>query len=280
MAKADDLPRLFQVEEHEAGGVAFFPCGFPAVFATGVVAVDGVEGGEPAAGGFDGGGGGADFVVGKGNVFDTEDELVVAPVTEVGRVAKPDVEAVVAPASVHGKGTLEARVHAVDFFGEEHHVAVVGDGEGEDFKFVKIVGDRDAAANPVVGVHREADVAAVVDDGEARVVNPPDFIVLNFEPGLGRGLPGDAVGAEGEAEVCAVKARVALAAVVVAKQHDVAALEFRDAGVEDQRRGVRDVLRAEDGVGGMAVDDGGGNGRDGGGGRHDVGVCQDFVPSL
>src|SRR5690606_10016264 len=88
--EADDLGRVFEVEEGEAGVVSFEPTvGLPAEEAFFGVLVDGVERREPAGLRADGRGGGTDLAVGVGQVFRAENGAGFAPAREVFGAAEP-----------------------------------------------------------------------------------------------------------------------------------------------------------------------------------------------
>ena len=207
--------------------------------------MDRVEEGQPAVLCLDGGSAGADLIVGKGDVLDGEDELGVAPVAQVGGGGEPGVEPVFA-AGVDGHRALQPDIAAADLFGEEDHVAVVGDAHGHDLDLLKVLGQRDAAAEAVPGVDREAEAAFPVDDGDAGVIDPRDVGVSHAFGGEEGGLadvPVDAVVAVGDADDrAAERRRIRRMRKIVAEGHDILALVFGDARVEDAGGLIGDVL--------------------------------------
>ena len=188
----------------------------------------------------------------------------VAPILQVRRIAEPHIKAIAA-AAIHGHRSLEPRELSVDLLGEENHVAVVGRGEREHAEGREVFRNRNAAAQAVMRVAREADIALAVDRNQSRVVNANQIAVggadqiLVIEPpdGLGLNLPANAVATKCQAEVCGFEFRIHPLANVIAEEHDVLAAKLADPGIEDERGRVGNLLPRERGRR-MSLDAGGG----------------------
>ena len=214
------------------------------------IAVDGVEQRQPALFRFDGRRAGPDLVIGKRNLLHAHDEPRIAPKAQVGRLGKPNIETVLSVSRINRHRALQSDIAAADFFREQHHIAVIRNSERQNLDLFKIVRDGDAAAQTVLRVYGEADIASPVHDGQPRIINAQHIgIVQSFRrhKRCVSHIPVLAVVARCNADHDMTASAPRRALKVVAEHHDVFPAEFRDAGVIDTFRLIGNILLGKDG---------------------------------
>ncbi len=202
----------------------------------------------------------AQSFIGIGNILHTQQRFRLPPIDQVRRPADPDVVESLA-AAVDGEGSFEADVHPVDPFGEQHNIAVIGDGAAQDLDIFEVVGDGDRAAIAVIGVHGIGDVNATVQNGHAWIVTSLYIVsALKFDDRLRVNAPvADPIVAVGHADLKAYCLLLLLIVVVVVpKDHHILALILHDPRVVGDHGGIRHIFGCKNGVLGMTLDNGAG----------------------